>query len=184
MGLRHAWLLGFALTLGCGHARTVEPAVPPAEAKKEEKADAKKADAKKADAKKADAKKDDEKKDEKDAKAEGKPDDDSRAEAAPKKTAATFTSHHATSSDDSKEEGGAVRLSTSPAALLKPGALKTIQEKLVHAGDLEGEPNGQMDAATQKALVKFQRHHDLPATGVPDDATVGRLGLKPAEVFR
>jgi peptidoglycan hydrolase-like protein with peptidoglycan-binding domain len=163
--------------VGCGHARTVEPAVPPAEAKKEEKKDAKKADAKK-----------DEKKDEKDAKAdakaEGKPDDDSESEAAPKKTAATFTSHHATNSDDSKEEDGAVRLSTSPAALLKPGALKTIQEKLVHAGDLEGEPNGQMDAATQKALVKFQRHHDLPATGVPDDATVGRLGLKPAEVFR
>ena len=139
--------------------RTVEPAVPPAEAKQEDNADAKKAD---------------------DTKAEGK----GRADDAPKKTAATFASHHATRSDDSKEGEGRVRLSTSPTALLKPGALQTIQEKLVQAGDLEGEANGKLDAATEKALVKFQRSHDLPATGVPDDATVGRLGLKSADVFR
>ena len=67
---------------------------------------------------------------------------------------------------------------------MKPGALETIQEKLAHAGALKGDPSGKMDAATQKALVQFQRDHNLPATGVPDDATVGRLGLKPSDVFR
>lgn len=129
---------------GCGHARTVEPAVPPAEAKEADKAEKK---------------------------------------AAPeKKTAATFTSRHATS-DESKDTA-AVRLSTSPEALLKPGALARIQEKLAHEGTLKGEPSGKMDAATKKGLEEFQRDHDLPATGIPDDATVGRLGLKPTDVFR
>jgi peptidoglycan hydrolase-like protein with peptidoglycan-binding domain len=128
---------------GCGHARTVEPAVPPAEAKEADKTTEKTAE---------------------------------------KKTAATFTSRHATS--DESEGTAAVRLSTSPEALLKPGALARIQEKLAHEGTLNGEPTGKMDAATKKGLEDFQRDHDLPATGIPDDATVGRLGLKPTDVFR
>ena len=163
MGRRHVWLLGIALAAanGCGHARTVEPAVPPAEAKKAEKKDEKKEETK-AEEKKTEAV-------------------DGKAEEAPKKTAATFTSHH---KGDAKRSEGAVRLSTSPTALLKPGALESIQEKLAHEGTLKGEPTGKMDAATQKALAEFQRDHDLPATGVADDATVKRLGLKPADVFR
>ena len=137
---------------GCGHARTVEPAVPPAEAKK----------------------------------AEASPESAAKADEAPKKTAATFTSHHATTSGDSKGKDGAVRLTTSPEALLKPGALERIQAKLAHEGAMKGEgkPSGKMDAATKKGLEEFQRHHDLPATGIPDDATVGRLGLKPTDIFR
>lgn len=138
-----------AVATGCGHTRTVEPAVPPAEAKK-------------AEAKEAEA---------------------SPKANQPKKTAATFTSHHATSGE-SEEKDGAVRLSTSPEALLKPGALERIQEKLAHEGSLKGEPSGKMDAATKRGLEDFQRRHDLPATGIADDATVGRLGLKPTDVFR
>jgi len=130
---------------GCGHARTVEPAVPPAEAKKEDTKEDKKAETE-------------------------------------KKTAATFTSRHAPSGES--KDTAAVRLSTSPEALLKPGALARIQEKLAHEGTLKGEPSGKMDAATKKGLEDFQRDHDLPATGIADDATVGRLGLKPSDVFR
>jgi len=146
---RQTWLLGIALAIagGCGHARTVEPAVPPAEAKAEDR------------------------------KTEAKSDE------APKKTTA-FISHHKTDSGDAKGSDTAVRLSTSPAALLKPGALESIQRKLAHEGALKGEPTGKMDAATQRALAEFQRKHDMPATGVADDATVKRLGLNPADIFR
>jgi peptidoglycan hydrolase-like protein with peptidoglycan-binding domain len=174
--LRFTWPLGLTLTLGigCGHARTVEPAVPAAEADKDKKDD-KKDD--KRDDRNADEKTDEKKTD--DSKEGAKAD-----EAPAKKTAATFTSHHKNESGEGKGSDTAVSLSTSPTALLKPGALKNIQEKLASAGTLKGEPSGKMDAATQKALVEFQRDHGLPATGVPDDVTVGRLGLKPSDIFR
>lgn len=73
---------------------------------------------------------------------------------------------------------------SSPAALLAPGGARAIQDKLANAGDLEGEPSGELDGPTRAALTRFQRAHDLPATGLPDDATVSKLGLKPDDVFK
>ena len=77
-----------------------------------------------------------------------------------------------------------IEIASTPAALLKPGGARAIQDRLVHSGDLTGEPSGELDGATHAALARFQRAHDLPATGVPDDATVKKLGLDVRKVFR
>jgi hypothetical protein len=78
----------------------------------------------------------------------------------------------------------AVRLTTSPAGLLREGAARKLQQALARAGEpVEGKASGELDGPTRAALARFQRAHDLPATGDPDEATVRRLGLDPAEVF-
>lgn len=77
-----------------------------------------------------------------------------------------------------------ISISTSPGGLLKPGAAKAIQAKLSRDGDLHGDVGSDRDGPTHDALARFQRSHDLPATGVPDDATVRKLGLKPEDIFR
>jgi hypothetical protein len=76
-------------------------------------------------------------------------------------------------------------IATGPVGLLRPDALRQIQEKLVSSGKLEqAHTPGALDAPTRKALREFQSENELPATGAPDDATVAKLGLAPAEVFR
>jgi Putative peptidoglycan binding domain len=77
-----------------------------------------------------------------------------------------------------------IEIASTPAALLKPGGAGAIQERLVQSGDLTGEPSGELDGPTHAALERFQRAHDLPATGVPDNATVKKLGLDGGKVFR
>jgi Putative peptidoglycan binding domain len=127
------WSLA-AITIGCGHAQTVGPAVAP-----DEKSDS-----------------------------------------------ATTPAHHKTVTSDLKGPDGApqnISISTSPDALLKPGAAKLIQQKLSQDGDFDGDASSD-DGRARAALAKFQRRHDLPATGVPDDATVRKLGLKPEDIFR
>ena len=79
---------------------------------------------------------------------------------------------------------GDIEIASSPAATLKPGAARAIQEHLRKSGDLETEPTGTLDGPTRKALTRFQRANGLPATGLPDDATVSKLGLKAEDVFR
>jgi hypothetical protein len=95
--------------------------------------------------------------------------------------------HHKTVTSDLKGPDGErqnISISTSPGALLKPGAAKIIQEKLSQDGDFDGDVSSDLDGRTRGALAKFQRRHDLPATGIPDDATVRKLGLRPDDVFR
>lgn len=77
-----------------------------------------------------------------------------------------------------------VSIASSPGLLLKPGAAKAIQEKLIQAGVMHGEARDELDTPARDALAQFQRGHDLPATGFPDDATMKKLGLKPEHVFR
>ena len=85
---------------------------------------------------------------------------------------------------DSAGNGG-VRITTSPAGQMKAHAVETIQEKLVAEGHLSADHrSGSLDGPTREALRAFQRDKGLPATGVPDDATVGKLGLRAADVFR
>lgn len=83
---------------------------------------------------------------------------------------------------DSRE--GAPPLATSPAGLMKPNAVEKIQEKLAKDGHLQKHDKGKLDQATREALRGFQREHNLPATGLPDDVTVQKLGLGPDELFR
>jgi peptidoglycan hydrolase-like protein with peptidoglycan-binding domain len=98
------------------------------------------------------------------------PHDEARAEAAPRAPRKTVTEND-------------VSLATSPAGLLKPGAAKAIAQKLSEQDELRGEPGDALDARTREALRRFQKHHGLPATGSPDDATVRKLGLEPRDVF-
>jgi hypothetical protein len=67
-----------------------------------------------------------------------------------------------------------IPVATSSQGLLKPGAEQKVKDKL----GLEGE-GGSM----QEALQRFQRQHDLPATGILDHETAKALGLDPDEVF-
>jgi len=83
------------------------------------------------------------------------------------------------------EEKGALPLTSSPAGLLQAGAAKNIQDRLVKGGQLpDDKQSGELDGPTRAALMVFQKAHDLPATGIPDDATVRKLGLDPNAIFR
>jgi hypothetical protein len=76
-------------------------------------------------------------------------------------------------------------LATSPGGLLKPEAVKELQEKLVSHGQLaEADQSGKLDGPTHKALREFQRANNMPATGMPDDLTIQKLGLKPDQLTR
>jgi peptidoglycan hydrolase-like protein with peptidoglycan-binding domain len=86
---------------------------------------------------------------------------------------------------DGPGRDGAVPLATSPTGLLKPHAIEKIQEKLASSGRLsEDHETGKMDEPTRKALREFQQSKNLPATGMPDDVTIQKLGLGTEDVFR
>jgi hypothetical protein len=67
-----------------------------------------------------------------------------------------------------------VPVASSPVGLLKPGADEKVREKLGVKG--KGED-------LRPALQRFQREHDLPATGILDHRTAKELGLDPNDVF-
>lgn len=84
---------------------------------------------------------------------------------------------------DSREN--APVLSTAPGGQLKPHAVEEIQQKLKAKGKLSKDyAPGKMDQATREALREFQRDNKLPATGMPDDVTIEKLGLGTGEIFR
>lgn len=86
---------------------------------------------------------------------------------------------------ESDTRPGAPPLATSPAGLLKPEAVEAIQGKLASRGELgRDDRSGKLDDPTRKALRAFQRENNLPATGMPDDLTVKKLGLDPGQIFR
>ena len=76
-------------------------------------------------------------------------------------------------------EGTGAPVATSAGALLAPGGAAEIRRKLKDDGLLK-----QDDESTEAALRRFQGQHDLPETGVPDHATVAKLGLDPNKIFR
>jgi len=67
-----------------------------------------------------------------------------------------------------------VPVASLPAGLLKPGAEEKVRRKL--GADAKGE-------GLRPALQRFQREHDLPATGILDHRTAKELGLDPEELF-
>ncbi len=86
-----------------------------------------------------------------------------------------------------KNEADAVPVASSASQMLEEGALKDLQRKLQKEGMLaEGDKHvtGKWDAASEQALRRFQRDNDLPATGMPDRASAGALGLDPDELFK
>lgn len=71
------------------------------------------------------------------------------------------------------EDPSEIPVASSPRGLLKPGAEDTVRDKLgVKAG-----------GSLRQALQKFQKEHDLPATGILDHRTAEVLGLDPDDVF-
>lgn len=85
--------------------------------------------------------------------------------------------------DRRPHEAGGVPLATAPAGLLAPGADEKIHDRLVAEGFLDDDAK-RSEAATSEGLRRFQRAHDLPETGIPDDKTVKDLGLDPGQIFR
>jgi hypothetical protein len=78
---------------------------------------------------------------------------------------------------------GGPPLAMSPAAMLKPGAASLIEEAL----DKHGFPTqhtGTLGAATERQLARFQKQQGLADTGLPDRATVRRLGLDPDAIYQ
>jgi hypothetical protein len=71
------------------------------------------------------------------------------------------------------EDPGEVPVASSPGGLLKPGAEQTVRDKL-------GVKKG---GSMRGALQKFQKEHDLPATGILDHRTAEALGLDPDDLF-
>jgi peptidoglycan hydrolase-like protein with peptidoglycan-binding domain len=50
-----------------------------------------------------------------------------------------------------------------------------IEQRLTQLGDDPGAVDGTFDEATRRALRRFQRARDLPATGYVSQATMARL---------
>jgi peptidoglycan hydrolase-like protein with peptidoglycan-binding domain len=83
------------------------------------------------------------------------------------------------------QDGAGVVVSSSATGLLRDGAERLIQQRLVALGLLRPDQvSGRLDDATVAALRVFQARAGLAQTGLPSYATVSRLGLPLDRVFR
>lgn len=166
-----------ALCLACTHARTAADAEHEERAAQEAEGEASKSESAKKDDSKGDgeAKRDPE---------DGSGEATGGAEAPARDGNATGAAATGDTSESGKKSGKEsdkdekvdpedIEVATSPQGLLEPGALDKVRDKL---GVAKGE-------SVQVALRRFQREHDLPATGMLDHETVEQLGLSPDEIF-
>ncbi len=58
--------------------------------------------------------------------------------------------------------------------------IERAQRRLSELGHFHGEANGQFDRGTRDALTAFQRRENLQVTGLPDQETLHRLFVRPA----
>lgn len=72
-----------------------------------------------------------------------------------------------------------IPLATSAEGLLVPNGERAVRQKLSDGGFLKDD-----STSTRAGLLRFQREHDLPATGAPDAATLRKLGLDPEKLLR
>jgi|SRR5579875_1735631 hypothetical protein len=54
-----------------------------------------------------------------------------------------------------------------------------IQEALIQAGDLHGQPTGRWDEQTREAMKRYQQANGFNATGLPDAKSLMKMGLGP-----
>jgi len=95
----------------------------------------------------------------------------------PRAAATRETSH------EKATDANGVPVATAPGGLLADGAEQKIRERLVAEGCLADDAK-RSGAAMSDGLRQCQKAHDLPATGMPDHATVKALGLNPDDIFR
>lgn len=67
----------------------------------------------------------------------------------------------------------------STASHISPERTDQIQEALIQAGDLQGEPTGRWDAETREAMKKYQEANRFTPTGLPDAKSLMKMGLGP-----
>jgi len=71
-----------------------------------------------------------------------------------------------------------------PEGLMRDGAEKRIQERLLARGLLRADQcTGQLDADTRRALRTFQKSQGIPTTGLPSYETIDHLGLDLDAIF-
>ncbi len=56
---------------------------------------------------------------------------------------------------------------------------REIQEALIKANYLQGQPSGSLDARTKEALIRFQKDNGWQGKVVPDSRALIKLGLGP-----
>lgn len=76
------------------------------------------------------------------------------------------------------EEPIAVR----PRSILSTSAIEDIQRSLSARG-YEVDVSSEFDRSTERAIRRFQEQHGLAATGMPDLATLRRLGLDAIAIY-
>lgn len=82
---------------------------------------------------------------------------------------------------------GAPGPKVTPKVIMYVEALRRLQVKLAQLGLYHGQPHGSFDSGTRESLERFQRAHELPPTGVPDQVTLFVLRYPPgraAELLR
>lgn len=62
---------------------------------------------------------------------------------------------------------------------IDPARAREIQEALIREKYLDGEPTGQWDPASQKAMEKFQGDNGWQTKTIPDSRALIKLGLGP-----
>jgi hypothetical protein len=63
---------------------------------------------------------------------------------------------------------------------IDPQRAREIQEALIREHYLNGEPSGTWDAASQKAMEKFQADNGWQSKSIPDSRALIKLGLGPS----
>lgn len=68
---------------------------------------------------------------------------------------------------------------TTPRTEIQPGRAGQIQQALIEAGDLHGQPTGQWDSQTRSAMKLYQQQNGFTPTGLPDAKSLMKMGLGP-----
>lgn len=80
-------------------------------------------------------------------------------------------------------EGSPLELAPAPQALFEASGVRSVQRALAERG-IETPVTGRYDTGTQASMLAFQRREGLAPTGMPDLASLDRLGLDAEELYR
>jgi peptidoglycan hydrolase-like protein with peptidoglycan-binding domain len=94
---------------------------------------------------------------------------------------ATIRERNGKPAAEESAEVGPARVPPTPQALLGARKVARVQAALAKRGYLGAHRQGELDAATRKAVHRFQDDQGLARTGFPDRETLERLGVHPDE---